>query len=65
MDVMLNSFETITVADLEAASSEELDKLAFGVIGLRLDTTADVYNETESRASCSATFWVRSARQSG
>ena len=51
MNVMPNSFETITLSDLEAASKDRLDGLSFGVIGLQPDTLADVYNETESRLS--------------
>lgn len=46
-----NGFESVTVTDLETMGTAELDALPFGVVGLRPDTTADVYNATESHLS--------------
>lgn len=44
-------FDTVQLVDLEGMSREALDALDFGVIGLRPDTRADVYNATEARLS--------------
>jgi len=45
------AFETVQLADLESMAQVERDALDFGVIGLRPDTRADVYNATEARMS--------------
>ncbi|MCF7701731.1 hypothetical protein [Loktanella sp. M215] len=42
-------FETVSIADLEILDSTTLDALPFGVIGMRRDTVADVYNATEAQ----------------
>ncbi|KEZ78180.1 phosphonate transporter [Salinisphaera hydrothermalis] len=42
------TFETIQLSDLENMAPEDRDALEFGVIGLRPDTRADVYNATEA-----------------
>ncbi len=44
-------FETVSLADLEQADRGELDAAPFGIIGMRPDTVADVYNETEAELS--------------
>lgn len=41
-------FETVQLADLESMAQAERDALDFGVIGLRPDTRADIYNATEA-----------------
>ncbi|WP_423822321.1 hypothetical protein V5738_18535 [Salinisphaera sp. SPP-AMP-43] len=45
------TFETVGLADLENMTRDEQDALDFGVIGLRPDTRADVYNATEAKLS--------------
>ncbi|MES1955857.1 phosphonate transporter [Salinisphaera hydrothermalis] len=42
------TFETIQLSDLESMAPEDRDALEFGVIGLRPDTRADIYNATEA-----------------
>ncbi|MDA3922582.1 MAG: hypothetical protein PF501_18190 [Salinisphaera sp.] len=41
-------FETVQLTDLESMAQAERDALDFGVIGLRPDTRADIYNATEA-----------------
>ncbi|MGB7754824.1 MAG: hypothetical protein WBL23_02020 [Salinisphaera sp.] len=45
------TFETVRLTDLEGMAQEERDALDFGVIGLRPDTRADIYNATEAGMS--------------
>ena len=45
------TFETIRLAELESMAREDRDALDFGVIGLRPDTQADIYNATEASMS--------------
>ena len=46
-----HQFETIALAELERMAQEDRDALDFGVIGLRPDTHADIYNATEADMS--------------
>ncbi len=48
-DEPVRSFQDVGVDDLEAMSTEALDRLPFGVIGFAPDTTVTHYNATESR----------------
>lgn len=45
----MSDFSTIRIIDLDTMSSEQLDALPFGVVGLAEDGTTDVYNATESK----------------
>ena len=45
------TFETITLADLEAMDAAGRDALPFGVVGMSPDTTVEIYNATEARLS--------------
>ncbi|MGN8158419.1 phosphonate transporter [Salinisphaera sp. RV14] len=45
------TFETVRLIDLESMAPQDRDALDFGVIGLRPDTCADVYNAAEARMS--------------
>ncbi|RJS93582.1 phosphonate transporter [Salinisphaera sp. Q1T1-3] len=45
------TFETVQLIELEQMTHEACDALDFGVIGLRPDTRADVYNAAEQRLS--------------
>ena len=42
-------FFAIRVSDLESMSSDRVDALPYGVVGLSPDGTAEVYNATESK----------------
>lgn len=48
---MSYEFETVALDALERLDATSLDALPFGVIGLRPDTTADIYNATEAKFS--------------
>lgn len=45
------TFESIQLSELENMAPEDHDALGFGVIGLRPDTRADIYNATEASMS--------------
>ena len=42
-------FTSVTLADLDDAPPDSLDRVAFGVIGFGPDGVVEVYNATESR----------------
>ncbi|NDV89557.1 phosphonate transporter [Aurantimonas aggregata] len=45
------TFETITLAHLDAMKASERDSLAFGVVGLAPDLRVEIYDATEARLS--------------
>jgi photoactive yellow protein len=60
IDPELNSFESISVHDLERMDVADLDALSFGVIGFSEANDVEVYNATESRLA-----GLRAERQIG
>jgi photoactive yellow protein len=44
-----SSFETLTLAELQAMPAEVRDRLPFGVVGMNADGIATIYNATEAR----------------
>ena len=44
-------FLQITLSDLDRMSTEEIDSLPYGVVGLSPDGLVEVYNRTESQAA--------------
>ncbi len=44
-----NGFAEIRLADLDAMTPEQVDVLPYGVVGLAVDGTTDLYNASEAR----------------
>lgn len=49
MALQNETFEAVTLTDLETIGASKCDELAFGVVGLAPDTLVEVYNATEAR----------------
>ena len=48
LDTSPVTFDTVSIDWLQAAGSEALDRLEFGVIGFNAETTVEIYNRFEA-----------------